>query len=388
MTKEQSYFLRIISDHIKGDVTKPEADLNWSIILEYAKNHQLNSIVYYQCKSFIPAEYKAALNKQYSSAVFYYTNRVMCMKKIEQEFSKHGIAFFTVKGLDAAAYYPQPALRTMGDSDIVVHLSDKEKAGKLLLDMGFENQSHGGFEWVYFKNDLEFELHHDLLYDQPSNPSELTEYFKGAWDFTKQGNNTLKSSLDSSFHFLYLLVHLRKHFVYCGVGIRQFVDLVVMCQKADLNIEWLQSQLDQLNLSGFASMCMGICERWFDMKLPFAKPLDDDFFELSTDKIFCNGVFGTQDKENANTLTHYSVTKKGRASVLLSYIFPSYKNVKDAEYYSYVNHKPYLLPVVWIHRVVRLLVKGADDSQKNHAIAIFDGEQSKKYDEFFKKWGL
>lgn len=388
MTNEQSFFLNTISDHLSGRRTEPTNNICWKTVYEYAKNHQLCSIVYDQCKSFIPDEYKSDFRKQFSSAVYCYSNRVLLMKKIEESFTSASIPFYTVKGLDIASFYPKPDLRTMGDCDIVVHRCDFEKAHRILLDLGFSNTRQGDFEWIYFKNNLEFELHYSLLYEQTANSPEAIAFSQTAWDYTIQSDSTSRAELDHSFHFLFLIIHLKKHLLYSGVGFRQFTDLAVLCQKADLNLEWLSDALKKLNLFDFASVCMSLCEKWFCINMPFSKRIDNEFFAVATEKIFNNGVFGFDDPENCDNLTLFKLRKKNKLGVIINFAFPSYSNVKDVEYYSFVNGKPFLLPVVWVYRYYRLIRYGVNNQKKAFAEDVLKNDKNKQYKEYLEKWGL
>lgn len=62
----------------------------------------------------------------------------------------------------------------------------------------------------------------------------------------------------------------------------------------------------KLNLSDFATMCMSVCEKWFDIKLPFAKSVENDLIDLITDKILGNGLFVLMMKTAKKSHTSYS----------------------------------------------------------------------------------
>ena len=109
-------------------------------------------------------------------------NRNAQHRQIFHSFSEAGIPFFTVKGLDVARFYPVPALRTMGDSDIVIHPEDKDKAHAVMTGLGYQTMRKANIEWIYSKGGLVFEIHDRLLYDMPFNSKAGLESVDQAWD--------------------------------------------------------------------------------------------------------------------------------------------------------------------------------------------------------------
>lgn len=185
MTKEQSVILGILSDHVNRNSTPLDAadGCDWNAIMLSAHKHQVEGILYYQCKQFVPTNIKSRLAELYASNLFYYSNRERQFKEIEIAFDKEQIPFYTVKGMNVAKAYPIPALRTMGDCDSIVHPNDKEKAHEVMLPLGYKNQLQRDQEWAYFKNKLEFELHDHLLYDEIVNSQVSRDFTDLAWDY-------------------------------------------------------------------------------------------------------------------------------------------------------------------------------------------------------------
>ena len=121
----------------------------------------------------------------------------------------------------------------MGDIDIVLSTDDRVKAHEIIQNLGYRNTVYEDAEWEYVKNGIEIELHDKLEYEQ------LTEhdlYFNDFWKYVKTENG--ESYLDPNFHFLYLLLHLRKHLISFDVGFRQFMDIAVMAEFNKKILDW------------------------------------------------------------------------------------------------------------------------------------------------------
>lgn len=391
MTAEQEFFLQILADHLNGRSTAPRQDVDWNAVREYAHAHQVEGIVYYQCKGFMPAEACAFCKRFFKASLFYYANRKMLVQSIREAFSAHDIPFFIAKGLEVAKYYPVPGLRTMGDTDMIVHAQDRDRAAKVLTDLGFAyDHEYTGKELVYTYNRMEFELHYDLLYDETITLPEHQAFFNHCWDYVRDG------ALDHSFHFLYLLSHLRKHLMNQGVGFRQFMDIAVAVRNDDtLNWPWIEEKLDALHLSRFASVCFALTERWFHIPAPMeAATLEDAFIQRAAEKIFADGVFGFDNKDNeiayvSNEVRHFKGPRwLARLSLFRQHAFPGYHHFQGNEKYAFFDGKPWLLPVAWGYRFY-LMLRGETVTGKEYLDRIMIPSQAlDAREEELRQWGL
>lgn len=389
MTEEQNYFIQILADHINGSTTSPRSSINWSEISQLSHTHQIGGIVYYQCKDFLPESVYSSFEKDYSAEIYYYLNREQDTNKLIDAFKKNDIKAFLIKGLAVSKYYPVPALRTMGDSDIVIHGEDREKADSIMISLCYSREeSPIGHEWQYYKHGMEYEIHDNLVYEELVTQDKQERFFNDCWKYVKDG------VLDPSFHFLFLVLHLRKHLMNSGVGFRQFMDLALMSKKEpSLNWPWIEENLRKLDLFDFASRCAGFIKQWFGIDIPMATALPDDtFFETATQAIFNNGIFGFENSDNQKNATVNAIRKsnsvsKGTAHKVITYVFPPYKTLSGNKIYSYLHGRPYLLPVAYVHHIIRgfsHFSASKRDMKNNFA----NSDEIQKRDEYLKKWGL
>ena len=385
---EKKQLVKLLSDFIGGRASKSPPDCDWNILYKYSEQQQLSAVVYSQCKEFLPLSGTKFMNA-YAAAAYAYIKRSDELKRISEAFNSHNIDFFLVKGPVISQYYAWPALRTMGDVDIVVHAEDRQRAHELMTELSFKTAAKAqDREWQYYKNGLEYELHDRLIYEEISNRDHIEAFFQDPWQYVNNGE------LDPSYHFLFLLVHLRKHFMNSGVGFRQFMDLALMAQKEErLNWPWIEECLGALELLPFATTCFGFIKRWFDITIPLPVKIPDDvFYEETTERIFAGGVFGFYDKENSKNAAinaarqgkNAKLAMAGRAAGLF---FPSYDAMRANEHYCFVDGKPFLLPAAWGYRWIRnakLILK-----RKRRAPELFaTNEELAKRDKFLKEWGL
>ena len=380
MTTEQSFFLSALSDHLHRNPTNIPSALDWNEITSIAKSHQVEGILYYQCK-------QQCFLQGYSSTLFYYTNRAKTIAALTERLNEVDIEHFIIKGASVAAFYPVPALRTMGDTDLVVHREDRERTNEIMLGLGFKNQSSfDDREWVYYKGDMEFELHDHLVYTEDVNQDKHVTFFNDFWKYVHDGE------LDPNFHFLFLLLHLRKHLMNSGVGFRQFMDIAVMMQQ-DLNWGWIIERLSELELLEFCQTVVALIEKWFGVPAPvpnLTKEIGEYFCETAAEAVFKNGVFGFDNAENSdNVVINARIAGKSSTSLVAHKLFPSYRSMCIVPYYSFLKGKPWLLPAAWLYRIVRTVVQGKTKNRmKFLADSFVDKEKIERRNEELKQWGL
>lgn len=386
LSKEQNFFLTVLSDHLNGRKTIVPDVLDKKMLFSISRQQQCEGIVYYQ--THLP-EFQSAM----VSSTFHYVNRNDAINKIHDLFCNSQIEYFIFKGSEIAQYYPVPQLRTMGDTDILVHEEDRERAHRLLLDLGMINHSKGKNEWVYFYKGMEFELHCRLMNEKWLGiiPPHF-DFMNCRWEYTKKDVDSTKFHLDTSYHFVFILLHLRKHFINSGVGFRQFVDIAVMQLKCNLNWNWIEAKLTELYILDFAKTCFALIERWFEIDFPISANLDDKFYAEATETIIANGVFGFDNDDNRANYVILQLKRDRTYKIknALSVAFPSYEILRRMSDYKFINGKPWLLPITWLYRFISKIfspkAKSAISSIKT-PFTVDDSSINARIDTL-RKWGI
>lgn len=392
MSQEQYLFIRILADFLSGKKTNPDTDVDWLKILQMAKIHQVQGIVYYQCKNLLPDNICKTLEEAYLSTTYYYVNRKALMGEISRTFNQSELPFFCVKGYEVARYYPIPALRTMGDCDIVVHRIDVPRAVQLLQQLGFTGSETITLQqWGCNKNGMHFEIHNKLVQEGEYATQDQIKFFNNFDLYLKD------DVLDPNFHFLYLLMHLRKHFLNRGVGIRQFMDLAVMIKNNDqLNWAWIEDKLDCIDLLRFAHVCYALVEMWFDVKAPVKyASADQAFVDQITLKILADGVFGFDNEDNKKADAHTAlIVSRGplwlrRIKLILQSVFLNYEIMRGYPGCGFIDGRPWLLPVAWIKRFV-VLISEKDKSGVVNVVnnSLIPKEELREREEILEKMGV
>ena len=385
MDKNKVFFLGCLSDFLNERATQPQSDINWEAVFGYAGKHQMINIIEHQCGSFMSTIAAENFKKAGKAALFYRMRIENTIAVLKETCENLGIEYAFLKGPVVAKLYSVPEYRSMGDVDLAVKTEDRPKVLEALLQKGFENKSQNDeHEWVFRYNGVELELHDKLIYKEVFNDEKQDEFLNNMWGYVKDGK------MDESFHFIYLLHHLKKHLTSQGAGFRQFMDIACVLKKCEnLNKKWIFEKLKELNLFDFADMCFALCNRWFDTDFE-ASEIDDGFFEDATEKIFENGVFGFSNSDNRfNMAVNRENAGTSRISAVISNIFPGYRAMAAMEQYSFLRNRPYLLPIAWIYRVFWGIKNGQRKRFGSKIDAMFvpkDKLDARK--EELKKWKL
>lgn len=336
-------FLSLLSDFLnKRETLRLTEGINWEELIKVAKLHEMAGIILCQCRDSIPNKYRETLEQVNASTLFYYANRLKEENIILRKLRESGVHCFIIKGSTVAAYYPIPALRTMGDTDIVVN--DVNKAHEVLMASGCRCKTKNA---AYYKNDLLFEIHDHLTYETVINSPKLVSFFNDFWKYVKDGE------LDCSFHLLFLILHLRSHFYGSGVGIRQFVDIAVVTKYNDkLDWLWIEEKLKEYGMWPFAQRVFGLNYRWFGINTPVAvESVDEEFYKEATLELCSGGVFG-HSGNNAREIAVYGGIHPFANMIKRAWcmVFVPYKNMMRLPQFEFLVGHPYLLPVAWIYR--------------------------------------
>jgi len=363
MTKEQMFFLQVLADYLRGKSTDvPETNLDWRQLCKYANSHSVGGIVYQQCKTAFTAEMglseigKALANEQQVACYSFIRNQ-NAYDELRRIIWDDNIRFSIVKGLEVACVYPIPALRTMGDLDIVMNRADRDRIHEPMLQNGYVLHD-GGNEKHYVKGPVTVELHYALAYGGEDVNTRRVDYFNAFWDHIVSEEKG-RCYLDCNFHFLFLVWHLMKHLSNGGVGFRQFMDVAVTAAKWPLDWNQIERDAREIGMWEFLQNVLAFCKRWWNVDLPIAvENVDDEFFEEATQAVFSNGVFGFEKGEMrwAETAGKYmdltNVPAPFRpAAAAWRKVFISYDAMLTKTYCGFVKGRKYLLPLAWFYRI-------------------------------------
>lgn len=214
-----------------------------------------------------------------------------------------GYGSCVLKGQGTALYYPHPEHRASGDIDIWVEGRRKE-----LLEFLAPNYKFGVQNWhhtpVEFFSDVEVEVHHHPTWlCNPIRDKRLRRYFSEQWPAqsahsTGQGFNTPTPE----FAYIYCLLHIFRHLLDEGVGLRQIMDLYFIgLAMPDNSKRDVQRRIREFGLDKIAAGMMYVLREVFGLpESKFIYAADEKCGRFILDEIMQAGNFGKFDVRNSS----------------------------------------------------------------------------------------
>ena len=284
-----------------------------------------------------------ALLQTYCSHMLQSELQMRQISRIFRCFRDNGVDFLPLKGCVMKTRYPRPDLRSMGDADILVRMTQYERIVPLMESLGFSRVKETDHEMVWRSKGLCVELHRWLI---PSYNKDFYAYFRDGWHLARPVNGT-QYEMAPEDEFIFLLTHFAKHYRDGGVGCRHVLDLYVFLRTfPHLDEGYMQRELDKLMLLSFYQNIRRLLGYWFG-----DEPADPVTAHM-TDYIFDGGYWGQK-------LNHIisNKAKQGRTGLItrtvrlrswLGALFPEPQDL--ATLYPIVGRRVWLTPVFWVWR--------------------------------------
>lgn len=363
LTKAETQFLHITKTAISGG-DLPTEKVDWSAIFTLANQQKLLPIIFEAVRQTDAARENAALfaavKKQVISQVLNQVVRSAEFADLYKRLRVAGLHPVLVKGALCSRLYPLKDHRISADDDIYVQDSEFLDCHEQLLAEELTTDTPAdelptADEVSYLKegSPLYIELHRHLFDSSEDAHDELNHFFADIQPIEMAGF----LAMPPHEHLLYLILHAYKHFVSCGIGLRQFCDIGLWAQAYHEQIDWqrLYDQCASVHAATFATAAFKIARGYLGIKfdLPAPREASIDVEPLLHDTL-CGGVYGSNDYTRLHsstvTLNAVKASRVGKKSSVLSSIFP--KKEYFERRYQYLKKHPYLLPVAWIQRIV------------------------------------
>lgn len=222
------------------------------------------------------------------------------------------IPYVIMKGCASAAYYPDPALRTMGDVDFLISPSDLERAKQALKaagytrDFGHDDRVHIPYHKGEGASKIVLEMHWEPNGVPAGKNGEIVREYLDAC-ISEAIPYEMPSGIfmgPSRFHHgLILLLHTATHLINSGVGLRHLCDWAVFVETFSdeefCNV--FEQKLKAAGLWRFAQILTQLSSVYLGCsKKTWAGNPDADYLEALMADIFAGGNFGKKDSQRLN----------------------------------------------------------------------------------------
>ena len=315
-------------------------------IWELAREHSVENIL---ATEFIKhplfaedEEMKAFFSQEIYYAMCDSEQRDFETSRVTKALDLAGIEYIPLKGAVIKDYYPESWYRTSSDVDILVREEQLNSAVEAVLNIpGYtagEKCKHD--IGLRSENGYHIELHFVLMEYFPKADSVLSR----VWEYSHSDNGLIYRMSDE-FYYLYHIIHMAKHFIHGGCGIKPFVDMWLIENRFTINYDNFTEMLDACGMRAFYENVRDVMKIWF------GDEVETDISEKIIRYIFDGGVYGTQEQ-----MTAVDSLRSGKRGYILTRLFLPMEEMKIS--YKILNKYPFLAPYYHIKRIVKVITDG------------------------------
>ena len=170
-----------------------------------------------------------------------------------------------------------------------------------------------------------------------------------------------------------------------------YLDIAFYLRANRESIDWahFQKETQKLKIDRFVNTVFTAIEMWFGTDSPIPlEDIDAGFMDEFLTFTLNGGVFGFESK--ASKLSQVRKNSRGqsvkRADTLRKRAFPSADTIKSR--YTYLDSKPWLLPVAWVHRFFKKNNTTAGYLNESKEILRTNKNDVVELNKFYRKIGI
>ena len=273
-TLAQRQLLELLRAYFIGSSPDPKLFMgaDWSAICGEAQAQTVSGFVYtamtrLPAKQQPEAALRTAWQRETMRGYMIFGHYFDLQDRFCRLLQENGVQVLIWKGIATAAYLPDPELRTMGDIDGLIPRGQMERAVEVLTAHGYEREKDTDDDTemhvAVVKDGMHFELHRTV-----SNGIRLPDdYLNGCFvrrQVVESAYGAFPAQEDTD-HAFAMLLHMLRHFVGSGFGLRQLYDWAFCLQNAAVDRKRL---LDMARVAGaekFLSAVTDVCIRYFGL---------------------------------------------------------------------------------------------------------------------------
>lgn len=292
-------------------------------------------------------------------------------KKLFQYMDAQHIWHMPLKGAILKDLYPRQEMRQMADNDILFDAEYEAAVKDYFVREGYEVISYAkGNHDVYEKEPIyNFEMHTSLFGE--AHNEVWAEYYKDIQSKLNKSDNHFQYSFTDEDFYIYFIVHAFKHFDGCGTGIRYFVDSYVYQNAKELDLGYIEGELDKLGVLAFEKTFRSISKKIFG-KGEDVSQLSGEEYSMLCDSMFA-GTYGNLQSGIGKKLHKIQgnedrITKNTKAKYIIGRLFPPMSYYKA--YYPFIYKTRIFIPFFVIFRMVRGVLQHGKEMMREIRVVV------------------
>ncbi len=362
----------------------------WKALYRLARKQSLSGAL---CVSLgtlpMPEEAKTRLQRDAFQMMARYEAQQQVIADIAAALTAANVAHLFFKGSVIRQYYPHPAMRSMGDVDLVIHTADVAAAKAAMSTKQFACVEETGEVCTFVRDGYLVEMHTAVRRYDVSRQN--TVFYDDVWRdaVLKDGATYQWCDAQEAAHSV---MHMASHFCAGGCGLRQWMDLAVLCGRFPQASFWqdVGQRLEPFGMRRFMEHSLFLCGVWFQTAVPTAvcRPLDDAMQQALLERVLGDGTFGKDERlliaDARKELRRGQ--KSGKLTRAVRRLFPQATYIRLR--YPYAARRGVLLPVAYVHRMIQGLTKNRQIHMKRWQYAHEQQNVVEQEADFFEQLGL
>lgn len=364
LTKTQQRILFALHYSLFGGAKPKLNNVDISALADEAKAQAVFPFVFTtyrdELEAVLTPQQFGELDAEYYSAVINGVRVESEHGELQEIMTAAGIPYVIMKGCASAMYYPEPALRSMGDVDFLVHESDIPRGIKALEENGFHRD-----QYEFTTNQSAYLRPPMSTWEIHKSPSGIPKGAEGEAIRTELADMIETAELyvcdsgsfmvpDKYHHGLILLLHKISHMTTTGIGLRHLCDWAVF-ESSLTNEEFVGMFEQKLKIFGiwkFAQIMTLVCEKYMGApKREWAQNPDVEprLLEDIILDIFAGGNFGHKDENRQREIKYLTDRKQEKFGErnIIAQAFSSL-NAKVYTNHRFIDRNRVFLPFGWM----------------------------------------
>lgn len=217
--------------------------------------------------------------------------------------------YVILKGEAAAAYYPRPELRLLGDVDFLLQEDHIQAVTEKLKQQGYElTQTDQQYHQSFLRGKEQMELHYEISGIPVGKAgTAVREYLASVFEERKltQREGRAYYTPCPAHHGLILLLHMQHHMQSHGMGLRHIMDWACFVARTAGDAFWQERLLPLLRGIGLLRYCQvmtKMCSMYLQTACPaWAECAEEDLCRELMEDLMAGGNFGCKDHERARS---------------------------------------------------------------------------------------
>lgn len=382
----QETVLRVLSSAMFQRPFCADKEIDWEAVFEECRAQSVVSLAFSALSADVVPENLYARWKKASSESMMLNSKISyAHTMVDQLLTRAEIPYVILKGCVSAAYYDNPLLRTMGDVDFFVPKEYIKATDRLLVKSGFMPcEIDHEYEREYSLGGIIYELHNRVNGVPGGKTGAVIEgWFNDIYEKSEpQHLDWATYRSPSPFHHgLVMTLHVARHLLTGGIGLRHFCDWAVFIEKTGGNFpELFEDKFKRVGLWRFAQILTQFCVQYLGCpEQSWSGSVDGKLLEDLKDDIFAGGNFGHKDLKRADEAKFITSRKQGgvnSGSYLKQTLLSANEIVR--KHWSVAGKMPVIYPIGWMFFGIRYLFRAAAGKRDKVKVkALIEGAEKR-----------